>query len=107
MNITLSSATNTASGRAAPRCAPLRLAPGSEYAELVCSLQASGLERRMSSRSTKHHRPNQPLKRTRRTASPCFAGLVPARRLAAFRSAFRIAGGNARHVGNGNDGGNA
>jgi len=85
MNIALASATNTASGRPAPRCAPLRLAPGCEYAEYVWSMQASGLAGRMNLRSTKHHRPNQPLKRTRRTASPCFAGLVPARRLAAFR----------------------
>ena len=87
MNIALSSATNTASGRAAPRCAPLRFAPGCGYAEQVRSLQASGLVERMSSRSTKHHQPNQPLKRTRREASPCFAGLVSARRLAAFRYA--------------------
>lgn len=31
--------------------------------------------------------PNQPLKRARREAPPCFAGTVPARRLAASRSA--------------------
>ena len=90
MNLALPSATNTASGRPAPRCAPLRLAPGCEYAEQVWSMQASGLAGRMNLRSTKHHQPNQPLKRTRRTASPYFAGLVPARRLAAFRSASRL-----------------
>ena len=87
MNIVLVSAWNLASVHAAPRCAPLRLAPGCAYAEQVGSGQASGLVGRMSSRSIQHHRPNQPLKGTRREASSCFAGIVPARPLAAFRSA--------------------
>jgi hypothetical protein len=95
MDTRLSGVWDVASDRAAPHCVPLRLAPGRGYAEQVWSMQASEMVGRMSFRSTEHHRPNQPLKRTRRTAESCFAGLVSARRLAASRSAFRASDGNA------------
>jgi len=84
MNLARSSVCEVACDRAAPRCAPLRLAPGHRDAVRVWSLQASGLVARMNLRSTKHHRPNQPLKRTRRTEKSCFAEVFSARRLAAL-----------------------
>jgi hypothetical protein len=79
MDTRLSGVWDVASDRAAPRCVPLRLAPGRGYAEHVWLMQAFEMVGRMSFRSTEHHRSNQPLKRTRRTADSCSAGLASAR----------------------------
>ena len=64
MDIALSGAFEVASDQAAPRCAPLRLAPSRRHAERVWSMLASGPVGRMSYRSTEHHRPNQPFNRS-------------------------------------------
>ena len=64
MNVAPSGVWNTTSVRAAPRRAPLRLAPGCGYAEQVWSLQAFALVGRRTFRSPMHHRPNNRLKRS-------------------------------------------
>ena len=69
-----------ASDQAAPRCVLLRSVPGSGYAMRVRSMRASGIVVRESLCCSLHPKPNQLLHRTRGAASPCFAGLVSARR---------------------------
>ena len=64
MSVSPAKAGAVGSNQGAPRCAPLRLAPGRRYAERVCTMQASGSVGRISYRSTLHRRPNQPFNRS-------------------------------------------
>ena len=64
MSVTLFRAWEVGSDQAAPRCAPLRSAPGRAYAARVCTMQASGPVGRMSYGSTLHCRPNPPFNRS-------------------------------------------
>jgi len=64
MNVTLFEAGEVGSDRAAPRCAPLRLALALGDGNCLWSMQASGSVGRKSDRSTLHRRPNPPFNRS-------------------------------------------
>jgi hypothetical protein len=70
---------DVASDSAAPRCAPLRSAPGQRYATCAWSMQAFGVVGRVSHRSPLHHRPNPVFNRTRRKQRYSLLAFVLAR----------------------------